>query len=55
MITSELKDKILKGNIEKLGLEIDLLSTQLSPDLLDKAHKLTSIGGNIISALNLMQ
>jgi len=49
------QEEILKGNIEKLGLEIDLLSTQLSPNLLDKAHKLTSIGGNILSALNLMQ
>ena len=48
------QEEILKGNIEKLGLEIDLLSKELSPDLLDKAKKLSSIGNNILSVLKMI-
>ena len=47
------QEEILKNNINKLALEIDLLSKQLSPDLIDKAQKISSIGKNILSALNL--
>ena len=49
-----MQEEILKGNIEKLGLEIDLLSKELSPDLLDKAQKLASFGNNILSVLKLI-
>jgi len=47
------QEEVLKGNIEKLGWEIDLLCKQLSPDLLDRAQKIMSIGSNILSALKL--
>lgn len=46
------EEEILKANIEKLGLEIDLLSKRLSPDLLDSVQKLSSISHSILSALS---
>ena len=48
------QEEILKGNIEKLGLKIDLLSKELAPDLIDKARKLASIENNILSTLKLI-
>lgn len=49
------QEMILKGNIEKLGLEIDKLSKDLSPSQLEKAGKLADIGTAIISALALFK
>lgn len=49
------QEEILKENINKLGLEIELLSKQLSPDLLDEANKIAGIGSAIMSALPLFQ
>ncbi|GCB33938.1 hypothetical protein [Bacteroides faecalis] len=47
------QEEILKANIEKLGLELETLSKQLEPNLLDKAEKIVSLGSNILNALNL--
>lgn len=49
------QEEILKANIEKLSQELDLLSKQLSPDLLEKANKLTGISSAILSALSLFK
>ncbi len=49
------QEVLLRENINKLGLEIELLSKQLSPDLLEKANKLACIGSSIISALSLFK
>jgi hypothetical protein len=46
------QEEILKGNIEKLGWEIDKLSREISPDKLGTIQKITTIGNNILSALN---
>ncbi len=46
------QEEILKANIEKLSHELDLLSKQLSPDLLEKANKLAGISSAILSALS---
>lgn len=48
------QEEMLKANIQKLGLEIDLLCKELTPDLLDKAQKISAIGGSILAALKLM-
>lgn len=48
-------EELIKENIKKLNLEIDLLCKELSPKLLDKAQKITSIGQSILSALSLMR
>jgi hypothetical protein len=48
-------EEILKGNIEKLGLELELLSKELSPDLLDKAQKIVTLANTVLSALNYMK
>lgn len=49
------QEEILKANIEKLSQELDLLSKQLSPDLLEKANKLAGISSAILSALSLFK
>jgi len=49
------QEEILKANIEKLSKELDLLSNQLKPDLLEKANLISSIGSSIISALSLFK
>lgn len=49
------QEMILKANIEKLGMEIDKLSDELSTSQLDTAHKIASIGSAIISALTLFK
>lgn len=48
------QEELLKANIQKLGLEIDLLCKELSPNLLEKAHKISAIGASIASALKIM-
>ena len=47
------QEEILKSNIEKLGLEIDLLAKELEPKYLDKLEKISSLGANIVSVLKL--
>ncbi|MFA6201417.1 MAG: hypothetical protein WC679_13530 [Bacteroidales bacterium] len=47
------QEEILKANIEKLGLELELLSKELEPKLLDKAEKIASLAHNILTALRL--
>ena len=49
------QEEILKGNIEKLGWELERLSQDLPNDFLDKAQKLSAIGNMILSALNFMK
>ncbi len=49
------QEEILRANIEKLGFELDKLSKDLSPDLLDKANKLSGISSAILSALSLFK
>lgn len=48
------QEELLKANIQKLGLEIDLLCKELSPNLLEKAHKISAIGASIASAIKIM-
>lgn len=45
----------LKANIEKLSMEIDKLSHDLSPKQLDTAQKIASIGSSILSVLSLFR
>lgn len=49
------QDEILKSNIEKLDMQLQYLTKQLSPDYLDTAAKLSSIGSTILSALPLFK
>lgn len=49
------EEEILKGNIEKLGLEIDLLYKQLTPDQLERANKIATIGSAIVASLSLFK
>jgi|SRR6185312_12735403 len=48
-----LQEEIFKGNIEKLGFEIDHLRKQLGPDHLDTINKISSIASAIFSGLAL--
>lgn len=48
------QEELLKANIQKLGLEIDLLCKELSPKLLEKAHRISAIGSAILSTLKLI-
>lgn len=45
------QEAILKNSIEKLDLEIRLLSKELEPKYLDKLEKISSLGANIMGAL----
>ena len=45
------QEEILKANIQKLDDELELLAKQLSPNLLDKASKISALGANILSVL----
>lgn len=45
------QEEILQANIQKLSDELDLLTKQLSPDLLEKVTSISTIGANILSAL----
>lgn len=49
-----IQEEILKGNIEKLGFEIDLLRKQLGPDHLETVNKISSIASAIFSGLTLL-
>ena len=49
------QEELLKANIQKLSDELDLLAKQLSPDLLEKANSLSTIGVNILTALSLFK
>lgn len=49
------QEELLKANIEKLSFELDLLAKKLSPDHLDTANKIASIGSAILSALSLFK
>lgn len=47
------QEDLLKSNIQKLGLEIDLLSKELaSSNLLEKAQTIASLGKSILSFLD---
>lgn len=48
------QEELLKGNIEKLGLEIDKLANDLSEKHLDTANKLFAFGRSILTAWGLM-
>lgn len=48
-----LQEEIFKGNIEKLGFEIDNLRKQLGPDHLDTINKISSIASAIFTGLAL--
>ncbi|MCR2007991.1 MULTISPECIES: hypothetical protein [Bacteroides] len=49
------QEELLKANIEKLSKELDLLSKQLKPDMLEKANLISSIGNSIVAALSLFK
>ena len=49
------QEEILKANIQKLSDELDLLSKQLSPDLLEKVTSISTIGANILTVLGLFK
>lgn len=46
------QEELLKANIQKLGLEIDMLCKELSPNLLEKAKTIASLGASILSSLD---
>lgn len=46
------QEELLKANIQKLGLEIDVLEQELSPKGLESAEKIASISSAILSALS---
>ncbi|WP_298032095.1 hypothetical protein [uncultured Alistipes sp.] len=45
------QEMLLKANIEKLGLELDKLAKDLTPEHLASAEKIASIGAAIMSAI----
>ncbi|MDN0023366.1 hypothetical protein QVN81_10080 [Prevotella lascolaii] len=47
------QEEILKSNIEKLGLELDLLARELEPKHLDRLEKISSLATNIVGVLKL--
>lgn len=49
------EEEILKANIQKLDYELRTLANQLSPDLLEKANKISSIASCIFGALVLFK
>ena len=48
------QEELFKGNIEKLGFEIDNLRKQLGPDHLDTVNKISSIASAIFGGLALL-
>lgn len=48
------QEEIFKANIEKLGLEIDELRKQLSPDKLDTVNKISTIAAALFAGLALL-
>jgi len=51
------QEEILKGNIEKLGLEIDSLAKQLSvnTEFTERAKTIATIGSAILGAYNILR
>lgn len=49
------EEELLRNNIEKLGMELDLLSKQLAPKFVEKASQLAQIGGAIMQGLTLFR
>ncbi len=49
------QEQMLKDNIIKLEKEINLLAKQLSPQYLEKANFIVSLGSAIIGAIGLMK
>ncbi|MEE0848235.1 MAG: hypothetical protein U0M63_01025 [Alistipes onderdonkii] len=49
------QEELLKANIQKLGLEIDVLAKELSPKGLETAEKIATIGSSILSAIGMMR
>lgn len=49
------EEELLKGNIEKLGMELDLLSKQLAPNYTEKAAYIAQIGSAIMQGLTLFK
>lgn len=47
------QEELLRNNIEKLDLEIKMLSKELEPKYLDRLEKIMSLGNNIVGALKL--
>lgn len=47
------QEELLRNNIEKLELEIKMLSKELEPKYLDRLEKIMSLGNNIVGALKL--
>lgn len=47
------EEEILKGNIEKLSLELEALSKQLSPNQLEKFSHIAQIASSIMQGLTL--
>jgi hypothetical protein len=47
------QEELLEANINKLLFEIETLKKDLSPNLLEKANKIASIGASIATALGL--
>ena len=49
------EEELLKGNIEKLGLELDVLSKQLSPNYTEKATQIAQIASMVMQGLTLFK
>jgi hypothetical protein len=49
------QDEVLKSNIKKLDIELQLLSKELEPKFLEKANLISSIGSTIVGALGLLR
>ena len=49
------EEELLKGNIEKLGLELDVLSKQLSPNYTEKATQIPQIASMVMQGLTLFK
>lgn len=47
------EEEILKGNLEKLGLELETLAKQLSPDYAEKASQISQIASAVLQGLSL--
>lgn len=47
------QEELLRNNIEKLELEIRMLSKELEPKYLDRFEKIMSLGNSIVGALKL--
>lgn len=49
------EEEILKSNLEKLGLELEILSKQLMHDNIERASKISQIASAIMQGLTLFQ